>query len=176
MGIESQTAKETVKNLKKQVKHLDQMLATMREQVQDARAKGPAYQHELIRSRESTAARVATHRKMITSAKNHCKKRKREIDEWKLWYSGNEKADKSAELAQLNQEIEWRAADIAAKEAEISALYTELLVAEGEYEQLSLQLDALNALSDSDPVDADPRIQHLLEERKTLTAQLNKKN
>lgn len=172
MGNKKQATVSVAKDLKQQITHLDQLLSEMRRQVVEARRQGPSYRQELLRRQQQTEDQLAGHRKTISSAKAHCKKRKREIDEWKLWYNSSEKADKSADLDQLNREIEWRAADIAAKETEISAQYTHLLVAEGESEQLALQLEALSTLSDTDPVDADPRIQHILEARAALSKQL----
>ncbi len=156
--------------LKRQLKVFDQLLAETRAQILEERAQGPDFEAELTRRLDHAQADLAVLRKKLTAAKAQSKKRKREIDAWKLWYNGLPNLNKSAELAQLNAEIGWRAAEIAAREAEISALYLELLAAEGACEKIKIQIEALRAGASEGPVEEDARIRSLLEERALLKA------
>lgn len=153
---------------KRQIELLDRLLAQTRAQVREERQKGPAFEAELTARLEKAQTALVAVRKKLTTAKGQVKKRKREIDTWKLWYQGLPQLNKTAELSQLNTEIAWRAAEIAAKEAEISTLYLELLTGEGACEQIKIQLEAIRASTPELPLDHDLRIRSLLEERAQL--------
>ena len=161
-------------NLESQLKTIDQLLADTRHQLQEERDKGPAFMEELQERLILAQSRMAILQKKITSLKAHCKKRKREIDDWKVWYNGLHQLDKSSELQRLNQEISWRTADIASKESEISSLNLDLLQHDGTIEQIKVQLEALNSNILDLPIEEDPRFLHIQEEKEKILAKIEK--
>ncbi|MFK8102007.1 MAG: hypothetical protein AB8G15_05775 [Saprospiraceae bacterium] len=162
------TKNEKLKLLKMQMKDLNKVLSQMRRHVKEERKKGPAIEEEITHQLSLAQQELEALSKKITSAKAHSKKRKREIDEWKLWYNGVAQIDKSAELKQLQEEIAWRAAEIAAKEIEISTLLGHSLVAEGKCEQLKLRLEGLSNGIWEGPIDQEPRVKNVLQEIKRI--------
>ncbi len=161
--------------VKSQLKTIEQFIKDIRLQVQEERSKGPELKEDLSEKLVRAELKQAGIRKKIKSAKEQSKKRKKEIDEWKKWYKEIEQLDKMEELKQLNEEIAWRAADIAKKEGEINANYVKLLESEGECEQLKIRLEALNEVPADVGIDEDPRLKELLGERDALKAKLGKK-
>lgn len=96
--------------------------------------------------------------KAIQKAKAQSKKRKREIDEWKLWYNALGQVDKTLELKQLNSEIAWRADEIAQLERRIMELSQQSLAAESKVEACRVEISALKEGALDLPVAQDPRL------------------
>ncbi len=168
MKSKKETKNEKLKLLKMQIKDLKKILSLMRRHVKEERKKGPAIEAEIDHQLSLAQYEMEALSKKVTAAKAHCKKRKREIDEWKLWYNGVAQIDKSAELKQLQEEIAWRAIEIATKEKEISELSLKVLLAEGKCEQLTLRLEALANGIWEGPIDQEPRVKNVLQEIKRL--------
>ena len=104
--------------------------------------------------------------------KTHIKKRKSEIKQWKQNFEGLTEDEKGEELKRLNSEISWRAQDIAAKEAEVAALYVERTSAEGVIESLKVkELVAKKGYLKKDLTE-DPRFKALVQERDKMKQKL----
>ena len=150
--------KVVISQAQQEVTRLTALSETFRVRLESERAQGPP-QLEQIQSKLAQLDTQAQYiSQQIQKAKALSKKRKKEIDEWKLWYNGLGETDKSAELAQLNQEIDWRAAEIAKAEAKIADLSAQLLAQEGEEVALKQQLQALEAGVYDKPLEEDPRL------------------
>lgn len=168
MKKKKKSSKSDLQEVKQNLKQFDQLIKQTRQQVEEALVKGPAYEEELASQLETSETALAAIRKKLSAAKTHVKKRKGEIDEWKLWYAGLLESDKPAGLTQLNDEIKWRADDIANKETEISALYIDLVQAEGKSEYIKIQIKGLAYMDFDGKVDDDIRIKSLLKEKEKL--------
>lgn len=160
--------------LKQQIKEFNHIIIRTHEEVREALDKGPDFGKELEERLEKSLKVIEAIRKKISSAKAHSKKRKREIDQWKDWYNSHTQLDRMVEWNQLNEEISWRATDIAKKEAEISSLYIELVQAEGVSENIKLQIEALARLDFNGKVDDDIRVQTLMKEKRKLERKMEK--
>lgn len=166
-----QTSNEP-KGLIEQARLLDKVLEETYQLIQEERDKGPELTQKLEKDLDEAHLNFEKLGKKISRAKTQIKKRKLEIDEWKEWYNALEQHDKTSELQQLNEEIKWRADEIANKEKEITELNLQLLDAEGQCEHLKIRLQALREVDQSLPIDKDPRILDLLEEKSLVNKQL----
>ena len=169
----TKTATERLAQLKSQLRICNKHLTAIRKEVQEERDKGPDFAGELAERASEAQISLALIKKKISTAKGLIKKRKSEINEWKLWFTGINQVDKSAELQQLNEEIAWRATEIASQEAMVTGLYVDGLQAEGELEQAQTRLEALKEVNWDVPIKDDPRIKHLTAERDRLKASLD---
>ncbi|GEM_PF-5768340 len=152
---------------------LDQTISRLRHQLKKEREPDAPTTEELSAQLETTRRQQESIRKQIKDAKALSKRRKREIDEWKLWYNGLEKADRSDEIRQLQSEIQWRAQDIARQEARISELNQQSLSVEGAAEQLQLRLAAREEGLHKLPPEEDPRLKAAIEAKENLQQQLH---
>lgn len=161
------------KLLKEQLNLLDQVLQETHEMIQEEREKGPELLDELEQQLAKATSKHERIEKKLKRAKAQIKKRKREITEWKDWYNHSIAEDKLEELQQLNQEVGWRADEIATKEQEIAELLLKELEAEGNCEQLQLRIYALKEVDVSLPIAEDPRLVGIQEERQQLMQELD---
>lgn len=168
MKKKKNSSQSDLQEVKQNLKQFDQLIKQTRQQIKEALTKGPAYEEELASQLDTSETALAGIRKKLSAAKAHVKKRKSEIDEWKLWYAGLLESDKPDGLTQLNEEIKWRADDIANKETEISALYVDLVQAEGKSEFIKIQIEGLVHIDFDGKVDDDIRIKTLLKEKEKL--------
>jgi chromosome segregation ATPase len=152
---------------------LNQTITRLRHQLKKEREPDAPTTEELSAQLETTRRQLERLHQQIKDAKAMSKRRKREIDEWKLWFNGLEKPDRSDEVRQLQSEIEWRAQDIARQEARISELNQQALSVEGEAEQIQLRLAAREEGLYKLPLEEDPRFKMAVEARNTLKQQLH---
>jgi len=164
--------KEDRKALKAQLSVLDQILQNTYQMVKEERAHGPEFVTKLSEQLNQARADHEKLEKKMQKAKTYIKKRKMEITEWKQWYNGLGHHDKSKELKQLEDEIKWRADEIAAKQKVIAELIPQELEAEGLCEQLEIRLQALKEVDLNAPIEDDPRLQDIQEERQLIIDQL----
>jgi hypothetical protein len=105
----------------------------------------------------------------VKKAEALAKKRKREIDEWKQWYNGIPKIDKSEEWAKLEAEIAWRAHEINDAQNKINQLYEQHLAAQTQLEMARHWLIAYDHGILEKPLKEDPRYVALMAAPKTAT-------
>jgi hypothetical protein len=110
--------------------------------------------------RAALTARVSRAQAAIDAHKARAKRRKQEIDRWKRWYAASSvtPAAVPAALTRLQQEVAWRATDIAAAEAAIAALEAEKWQATGELHHLLDQVEAAARIAPGTPPAKDPRL------------------
>lgn len=108
--------------------------------------------------------------KKLDKAKALVKQRKLEIKQWKDNFASLDKLDASQELIQLQNEIDWRAKDIAEKEVQIASLYDCKNNQTGVLENLKIKLTILEQGFHQQDIYQDPRLQGLEEELKELNA------
>lgn len=174
MSTKHTTAHRELQELTLQISEIDRILTQSHEQIIEECQLGLALAVMLTEKLEQLQTKRSAIKKKITKAKAHSKKRKQEIKKWKEWFDSQIPLDKAAELTKLNEEISWRAIEIAGKETEISSLYSELLQAEGACEFIIFRLEAMKEADMNAPIDEDSRIQSLLKEQEMLKAQLEK--
>lgn len=158
-------SEKELQGLKQKLDEINHILDKTTVQVEEERKHGPAIESDLDEQLAAVQKKDSSIRKEIKTAKEHCKTRKTEIEDWRQWFGTLSKIDKSEELRQMNEEIEWRIKDIADKEKAISELYTQLLQTEGETEQLKIRLDAIKFENPDTPVEEDSRIKSIKEEK-----------
>lgn len=105
----------------------------------------------------------------VKEAEALAKKRKREIDEWKQWYHGIPKIDKSEEWAKLEVEIAWRAQEINDAQNKINQLYEQHLAVQTQLEMARHWLIAYDHGILDKPLQEDPRYVALMAAPKTAT-------
>lgn len=163
---------QALKEAQAQVKRLKRLATELRRQLKKERAGPPPSAEALEATIQEAQAQVDSIQAEINEAKSLAKKRKREIHEWKLWYQGLPGIDKTAEWAKLQNEIDWRAAEIRSLEEQISGLENEKWNATGRLEMAKQSLEALNAGVYDRPLDEDPRLVALQSERAAAAATL----
>lgn len=128
-----------------------------------AEHRGGAPTAEEIERQISDAEDAVTRLKTeIDAAKALSTKRKQEIDEWKLWYNGLAKIDKSAEWAKLEAEIAWRAAEINDLHLSVGTLYEQHLAAKTRLEMAHQRQAAFASGALAKPLAEDPRYVQLM--------------
>ena len=158
-------AQAEVDTLKTLLPHLKKMLKT-------ERASGPPTQTDLDTAETQIETELAGVERQISAAKKLAKKRKREIDEWKLWYQNIGSSDKSAEKVKLDHELAWRADDINRAQEKIGLLETQKWETQGKLEAVLQQMAALEAGVYDRPISEDPRLLDLQETLNTAQANL----
>lgn len=151
------TATTTVderEQLEARAAELETEVARIRAAIPDLlrRLEAGAAQRDLEARRTVLDGRLAANEAALAGAKADAKRRKREIDEWKLWHEGQPTA---GARARLDHEVAWRAEAIARDEqriAELAAMRMELL---GERELL----DVARPDPDGTPPSEDPRVE-----------------
>ena len=167
-------SKKNLREYNRKLREINKALTLVRKQVREIHSQGPSFMNALEKRMEESMLVVKGIKKKISAAKAQSKKRKQEIDEWKLWYNGLAHINKTKELKQLNAEIRWRAKDIAAKEKEISKLYKELIIAEGVEEQIKVQIEAVRNFDFKGKIDDEIQVKTLLREKKKLQSRIAK--
>lgn len=168
-AVANTTDAQALEEAQARVEQLDRLLVELQDQLQKERAGPPPSAEALEATIQEAQAKVDRIQAVINEAKSLAKKRKREIDEWKLWYQGLPGIDKTAEWAKLQSEINWRGAEIRALEEQISGLETEKWNATGRLEMARQSLEALNAGVYDRPLEEDPRLVALQAEREAAT-------
>lgn len=110
----------------------------------------------------------------MDQAKALSRKRKDEIDEWKAWYEKLPAEEKLAGLVTLNNEIDWRAAELDVNGQKINELMMSEIEAEGALEMATQKLEAFKAGAYKLPVEKDPRLKGALAEVEKATAEVTK--
>ena len=108
----------------------------------------------------------------LEQAKALSRKRKDEIDEWKAWYEKLPDEEKSAGLANLNNEIDWRAAELDANGQKINELMMAEIEAMGALETTLQKLAAVEAGAYKLPMEKDPRLKGVLAEIEKATEEV----
>eukprot|EP00764_Aduncisulcus_paluster_P003779 gnl/Carplike_NY0171/1594_a2154_708.p1 GENE.gnl/Carplike_NY0171/1594_a2154_708~~gnl/Carplike_NY0171/1594_a2154_708.p1 ORF type:complete len:176 (+),score=15.30 gnl/Carplike_NY0171/1594_a2154_708:17-544(+) len=162
-----------LQDLEQKLDEINHILDKTTVHVEEERKHGPAIESDLNEQLAAVEKRDSSIRKEIKKAKEYCKIRKTEIEDWRQWFGTLSKIDKSEELMQMNGEIEWRIKDIADKEIAISNLYIQLLHTEGETEQLKIRLEALRFENRDTPVEEDSRIKSIKEEKDKTLQKIN---
>jgi hypothetical protein len=102
-------------------------------------------------------------RRAIVVEKALAKKRKAEIDDWKLWYHSLSVGEKPAALLKLDAEIAWRANELDAVGNQINALNVAEVAAMGALEHAKQLLAAFDAGAYQRVAAEDPRLKGLEE-------------
>lgn len=144
---------------------LQQAIAAARRQLEAERAEGTPTAAQIERSIADANAQLEVIRARQARQKERCKRRKREIADWQDWCQRAESGEKPEQLLQMQNEVAWRHQQLHAMEQEIADLYPMRLELEGRVERLKAQLIALQAGVYERPVEEDPRLQSLIEER-----------
>jgi multidrug efflux pump subunit AcrA (membrane-fusion protein) len=144
-----------------EVKPLEERLAEVRAQLEAERSAGPftlsGLQTDVAQAQaEAERAYAAAQR-----AKAQASKRKDEIDEWKAWYNSRPEDEKEVDMAKLQGEIKWRAAELEVLTPQIRDLLTAQASAAGNLELAQQRLTAFEAGVFEKPIEEDPRFLHL---------------
>jgi len=169
--IEKQAA---LKEARTRVRILKSALKEIREQVQAERDEGLPDLATLQAVASSAKTGLDKVQSELGQAKALSKKRKNEIDEWKKWYEKLPAEEKAAGLANLQNEIHWRAAELDANGQKINTLMMSELEAMGAFEIASQKLAAFESGVQDLPVEKDPRLKKVLAELDKATVQVAK--
>jgi hypothetical protein len=146
------------------VKLLKSTLAELRTQISVERTRvvpDPLVLQAEIASARSQLERVQSE---LGQAKALSTKRKNEIDEWKGWYEKLPDAEKPTGLVSLQNEINWRAAELDSNAQRINGLMLAEIEAMGALEMANQKLAAVEAGVHTLPIEKDPRLKGALRE------------
>jgi chromosome segregation ATPase len=166
------TNAEQLKQVKNQLAQLERQQELLMEELQAERDQGVLNEEILDRKIEQVKQKKEQLNRKLEKAKAHIRKRKREIKHWKESVERIEQLDKTAELDQLQKEIAWRASDIATKQEEIAALYTEKNEVSGVLVNLQAKMMIVEQGYHEKDISEDPRLLAITGERNTLQATL----
>lgn len=150
--------KAAVAEAQAEADRLKTFLAQLKNNLKAEREGGPPSPAELEAATDRIEAEIAGYQREINAAKALAKKRKREIDEWKLWYQGIGSVDKMAEKIRLDNELAWRANEINSAQEKIGALEAQKWESQGKMETVLQQIAALEAGVYDKPISEDPRL------------------
>jgi len=154
------------------VTRLDNRIRDLRSRIEAERVRGKPALAELqgtVARGEEQVNQIAA---SVEQAKEQIKSRKRELNQWKMWYTNLPGIDKSDAKTTLDREVGWRAREIQTLQTRIGSLEAERLAAMGLAEQARIQIEALQAGAYDRPLEDDPRLAHIRDERKTAETAL----
>ena len=169
--IEKQLA---LKEAKMCLKALKSALKEIKVQVKEERKQSrisPASLRADVAAAKRQFAKVSSE---LKQAKALSRKRKDEIDEWKGWYEKLPADEKPAGLITLNNEINWRAAELDSNGQKINELMMSEIEAEGALEMAAQKLEAFKAGAHKLPIEKDPRLKGALAAVEKATAEVAK--
>jgi hypothetical protein len=169
--IEKQLA---LKEAKARLKILKSALAEVRAQVQAEREQAPPSLESLQADVSVAQSRLEKVQSELSQAKALSRKRKDEIDEWKGWYAKLPEEEKPAGLVSLNNEINWRAAELDSNGQKINELMLAEIDAMGALEMANQKLAAVQAGVHKLPIEKDPRLKAVLADVEQVTAEVAK--
>lgn len=149
---------ERIDELQAEIEGINAFMPELRKQVK-AEAAAPPDPEQARTHLVVLEAQVEQSEREVAAAKAAAKQRKREIDEWKLWYSARSATD-DAERAhrRLDREIAWRATEIAEVEQQIGELEARRWAAQGERELIESTLASRPHIAPGTKVNDDQRI------------------
>jgi hypothetical protein len=138
-------------------------------QLRAMRKGGAPTRAEIEQGVKTWESQIADLKAEIKQSEALAKKRKREIDDWKQWYHGIGKIDRSEEWAKLEAEIAWRAQEINAAQKKINQLYEKHLQVQTQLEMARHWLIAYDHGILDKPLEEDPRYVQILQWQTTGT-------
>jgi len=163
-----------LKEAKMRLKALRSALREIKAQVKAEREGKPPSLKSLRAGVAAAKARTEKAGSELEQAKALSRKRKDEIDEWKGWYAKLPEEEKAAGLISLNNEIDWRAAELDSNGQRINELMLAEIEAEGALEMANQKLEAFKAGAYKLPVEKDPRLKGALAEVEKAKAEVAK--
>jgi chromosome segregation ATPase len=167
--IEKQLA---LKEAKARLKILRSALREIKAQVKAEREQEPPDISILQADVSAGQARLEKVQSELSQAKALSRKRKDEIDEWKGWYEKLPAEEKSAGLVSLNNEINWRAAELDSNGQKINELMMSEIEATGALEMAKQKLTAFASGVHELPMEKDPRLKNALIEVDKVAAEV----
>jgi len=167
-----------LKEAKIRLKALRSALREIKAQVKAEREGDPPSRKALQADVSAAKDRLGKVSLALEQAKALSRKRKDEIDEWKGWYANLPEEEKAAGLVSLNNEIDWRAAELDSNGQRINELMMAEIEAEGAFEMATQKLAAFKEGAYRLPVEKDPRLKGALaavEKAKVEVAKLSPK-
>jgi predicted nuclease with TOPRIM domain len=169
--IEKQLA---LKEAKTRLKILKSALREIKAQVKAEHEQEPPSLETLQADVSTAQSRLEKVQSELSQAKALSRKRKDEIDEWKGWYAKLPEEEKPAGLVNLNNEINWRAAELDTNGQKINELMLAEIEATGAVEMANQKLAAFEAGVHKLPVEKDPRLKGVLAEVDSAMAEVAK--
>lgn len=169
--IEKQLA---LKEARGRARILKSALLQVRAQIKAERAQGVPDISVLRAEVAAAQSRLEQVQSELKQAKALSRKRKNEIDEWKAWYKKLPDAEEPAGLVSLQNEIDWRAAELNANGQTINQLMLSEIEAAGTFELAQQKLAAFEAGVYKLPVEKDPRLKNALAEVEKAVAEVKK--
>jgi len=169
--IEKQLA---LKEAKSRLRILRSALKEIKAQVKAEREQEPPSLEALQADVSTAQSRLEKAQSELSQAKALSRKRKDEIDEWKGWYAKLPEQEKPAGLVSLNNEINWRAAELDSNGQKINELMMAEIDAMGASEMANQKLAAAEAGVHKLPMEKDPRLKGVLAEVEKATAEVTK--
>jgi Tfp pilus assembly protein FimV len=165
--IEKQLA---LKEAKTRLKILKSALREIKAQVKAERKLEPPSLESLQAAVSTAQSQLEKVQSELSQAKALSRKRKDEIDEWKGWYAKLPEEEKPAGLVSLNNEINWRSAELDSNGQKINELMLAEIEATGVLEMAKQKKAAFEAGVHKLPIEKDPRLKGVLAEvDKTMT-------
>ena len=150
-------------NLNPPVHPAEEFLKKYLNSLHHERSKSPPSLFEIegdIASCEEACERIKTE---IKRREKLISRWKQEIKEWKSWYNGSPKIDKSEEWAKMDAEVQWRSIEIQSSQVVINGLYESLYPAKTELEVARHRLIAHTQGCLERPLREDPRYLGILQ-------------
>lgn len=163
--IEAIKSQDALAAAKATLERLDQFIIELRTTLENERKSGIpniADQKAAIMAKISEKEKV---QQEIESAKDRCRMRNREIDNWKSWLNSIAKIDKSEEIVKVDVEIKWRVSEISRQESLISSLEAKKMALMLDLMLSEMNLKAIEEGALNHPLDEDPRLLSLIAER-----------
>jgi chromosome segregation ATPase len=154
------------------VDQFDRLVGEVQAQIEAERREGPPNVAELQATIQAIKDEIEHIQARIEKAKAQAKKRKREIDDWKQWYHTLPGVDRSEEQAKLAAEINWRGAEITARQDEIGVLESQKWAAKERWEKAKQRLSAVEEGVYDRPIEQDPRLLSVQAARQAAAAAL----
>ncbi len=146
----------------------------IRAQVKAEREQGVPDVSVLQADVSAAEAELAKVQSELEQAKALSRKRKDEIDEWKGWYEKLPHEEKPAGLVNLQNEINWRAAELDANGQKINELMLSEIEATGMFEMAKQKLMVFEAGVHELPIEKDPRLKGAIAEVEKAVAEVTK--
>jgi predicted nucleic acid-binding Zn-ribbon protein len=158
-------AQEEYDSAKEKLERFDRLIENVKSRIESERNESVSDESHLKAAIQEKIAEYNTYQADANLHKDRIDKLKRDISDWKQWYSFSADIDKSNQLKSLDIEVRWRATEIKQLQDKIGALEAQKLDAKIFLMENGQKMQALEKGINALPSEKDPRLLSVMSKR-----------
>lgn len=166
-------AQEEYDIAKARLEQFERLIKDVKSKIEVERSEGAVDVSSLKAAVEERKIQYNRNQEDANLHKDRIDKLKKDISDWKQWYTFIADIDKTEQLKRLDIEVRWRAAEIKQLQEKIGALEVEMLNAKLFLMESSQKLLAMEKDLHKLPVENDPRLLSVIARRDSAATQFD---